>query len=281
VYYQYTPSSGGTRSGSSSGQTGPSGSFTFSSTLAGAKYTINASIYGQVFNPYNNTVSNLPMQATSEFVITCPSENMSLNVVGYNMEPIPNARIELIELTNGLFNSATTDSSGVVNTQVTFGTYHAKVYKDNILINETSIQAFGSSQKQIRCTLYGIQVSVSVVDFFGSPISNANVTLNGPATEKLTATTQGDGTATFTNVIGGNMQIIASAPGVDNAYQALALTVNQPTSVQVKMEKYVSVGGLLVQASTLLTLALIIVAVILVVVVELFLRRRGKHAPKS
>jgi hypothetical protein len=281
VYYQYTPSSGGTRSGSSSGQTGPSGSFTFSSTLAGARYTINASIYGQVFNPYNNSVSNLPMQATSEFVITCPSENMSLSVVGYNMEPIPNARIELIELTNGLFNSATTDSSGAVNTQVTFGTYHAKVYKDNILINETNIQAFGSSQKQIRCTLYGIQVSVSVVDFFGSPISNANVTLNGPATEKLTATTQGDGTATFTNVIGGNMQIIASAPGVDNGYQALALTVNQPTSVQVKMEKYVSVGGLLVQASTLLTLALIIVAVILVVVVELFIRRRGKHAPKS
>ena len=282
IMYQYQVTNGGAlKSGSSSGQTSPSGSFTFNSTLAGARYTINASLYNQVFNPYNNTVFNLPVRATSELLITCPSQNITINVVGYNLEPIPNARIELIELTNGLFNSATTDSSGAVTTQVTFGTYHAKVYKDNILINETNLQAFSDSQKQVRCTLYGIQVSVSVVDLFGSPIPNANVTLNGPAAEKLTATTQGDGKVTFSNVIGGDMQIIASAPGVDNAYQALALTVDQPTSVQIKIDKYVSVGGLLIQASTMLTMVLILVAVILLALVELYIRRRAKRVAKS
>ena len=282
IFYQYQlTSGGGLKSGSSSGQTGPSGSFTFNSTLAGARYTINASMYNQVFNPYNNTVSNLPVQPTSEFIITCPNKNVAINVVGYNLEPIPDARIELIELTNGLFTSATTDSSGTVAAQVTFGTYRARVYKDNILVNETNIQAFSDSEKQIRCTLYGIQVSVSVVDFFGSPIPNANVILNGPGTEKLTATTLGDGKATFSNVIGGNLQIIAHAPGVDNAYQSLVLTVDQPTSVQIKIDKYISVVGMLIQVSTMLTILVILVAVVLLALVEVYIRRRRKHATKS
>ena len=98
---------------------------------------------------------------------------------------IPGASINLVELTNGLFYTATTDSSGSATSQVTFGMYRLQIYKDNILINETNIEVFSTSQQQIICTLYGIQVSVSVVDFFGTPISNANVTLNGPATEQL------------------------------------------------------------------------------------------------
>ena len=79
-------------------------------------------------------------------------------------------------------------------------------------------------------------MSVKVVDFFGNPISNANVTLNGPATERFSAMTKSDGTATFNNVVGGDMQIVAFAPGAQNNYQAITLTVNQPTSVQIKIE---------------------------------------------
>jgi hypothetical protein len=202
-------------------------------------------------------------------------------VVGYNLEAIPDARIELVELTNGLFYAAATDSSGSATSQVTFGRYRARVYKDNILINETNVEAFSESQKQIRCTLYGIQVSVSVVDFFGQPIPNANVTLNGPEAEKLSAFTQGDGTATFSNVIGGDMQIVAFASGVENSYQALALTVDQPTSVQIKIDKYVALGPLLIQASSLLTIAIILIAIILFALVEIYRRRRVKRVSES
>ena len=84
-----------------------------------------------------------------------------------------------------------------------------KFMKDDILINETTIQVFGATQQTIVCNLYGIQVSVSVVDFFGHPISNANVTLNGPCNRTLSAMTKSDGTATFNNVVGGDMQIVA------------------------------------------------------------------------
>ena len=154
--------------------------------------------------------------------------------------------------------------------------YRARVYKDNTLINETNVQVFSNSQQQIRCTLFGIQLSVEVVDFFGNPISNVNVTLNGP--EKISQVTQSDGKATFNNIIGGNMQIIAQASGTKDAYQAITLTVNQPTSVQIKIDKYVALGSMLIPASALITMIIILVAIILFAMVEIYRRRRVKHA---
>ena len=115
---------------------------------------------------------------------------------------------------------------------------------------------------------------MAVVDFFGSPISNVNVTLNGPT--KLSAVTKSDGTATFNDIIGGNMQLIAQVPGAQDAYQATTLTVNQPTSVQIKMDKYVALGPLLMQVSSLVTILIILVAVILFALVEVYRRRRAK-----
>ena len=259
-----------------SGQTDSSGSFLLHSALAGASYIIDASVYNQIFNAGNNTINNLPAQATVPVFIICPSKTVSLNVVGYNQEAIPDARIELVELSNGLFYSATTDSNGAASTQATFGSYRARIYKDNILINETNLQVFDNTQQQIRCTLFGIQLSVAVVDFFGNPISNANVTLNGP--DKMSAATQGNGKAIFDNIIGGDIQIIAQASGSKDAYQAVALTVNQPTTVQIKIDKYVALGSLLIPASSLITLMIILVAIILFATVEIYRRRRAKAA---
>ncbi len=282
ITYQYQLTNGGSsQTGNASGQTDPSGAFMLNSTLTGISYTINALLYNQVFNSGNNTANNVPAQAISEIVITCPNEPLSINVVGYNQAAIPGARIELVELTSGLFYTASTDSSGSVTSQVTFGMYRARIYKDNILINETNIQVFSSTQKQIQCTLYGIQVSVSVVDFFGRPIPNANVTLNGPETERFSAITKGDGTATFSNVIGGDMQIVAFASGAQNGYQAVTLTVVQPTSVQIKIDRYIALGSLLIQTSSLITIAVILVAVILFAAVEIYRRKRVKHTLES
>jgi len=259
-----------------SGQTDSSGSFVLHSALAGSSYTIDASIYDQIFNAGNNTISNLPAQATVQVFIICPSKTLSLKVVGYNQEAIPDARVELVELSNGLFYSATTDNNGAASAQATFGMYRARVYKGNALINETNVQVFNDSQQQIRCTLFGIQLSVAVVDFFGNPISNVKVTLNGP--EQLSEVTQNNGKVIFNNIVGGNMQIIAQATETKDAYQALALTVNQPTEVQMKIEKYVALGSLLIPASSLITILIILVAIILFALVEIYRRKRVKPA---
>lgn len=274
ITYRYQTATG-TKTGTTSGRTGASGSYTLTSTLSEASYTINASVYNQVFNLGNNTVASLERKATSEVTIICPSRTLNLNVVSYGSEPIPDARIELIELTNGLFYTGNTDSSGSITSEVTFGKYRARIYKDNILINESTLDAFNSGQKQIRCTLYDIQVIVSVVDFFGSPIPNVGITLNGPENEKLSAETKGDGKAIFDNVIGGDMQVVA-ALGVENAYQTLTLTVDQPMTIQMKIDKYVALGPMLIQTSSLLTVLIVLVAVLLFALVEVYRRKKTK-----
>jgi len=271
--------SGNNRSGNLTGKTNAQGAYVLASTLAGATYTVDASVHGKVFNRFNNTFSNLPNIAHPQVTIICPAENLTLGVTGYNHEAIPDARIELVELSNGLFYSATTATSGNAKTQVTFGIYRVRVYEGNALINETTLEVFSETQKQIQCTLYGIQLTVSVVDLFGSPIPNAKVTLNGATS--ISATTMGNGIATFDNIIGGNMQILTQAPGSQDASQSITVTINQPARVQVKIDKYISLGGMLVGASTLITVIIVLIAIVLFALVEVYLRRRTKTTPAS
>jgi len=282
IIYQYvTTKESLSKTGSASGQTGLSGTFTLNSTLTGIRYIINASIYGIVFNMGNNTVSSLPVQSISKVLILCPSRILTLTVLDYNMAAIPSARIEMFEVTSGLFYGNVTDSSGTVTMEVTFGKYRLRVYTDNILLNETIIEVFSDTQREISCSLYNIQVSVTVVDYFAQPISNVNVQLNGPGIGTRSATTQTNGTTTFSNVIGGNMQIIAYPTGMENSYEAMNLRIEEPTAIQIKMAKYILIGPFLIESSVLATFIIIFAAIILFLSIEIYRRKRIKPANRE
>jgi hypothetical protein len=276
IYPYVTTEESLSKTGSASGQTGLSGTFTLNSTLTGISYTINASIYNIVFNIGNNTVSSLPVQPISKVLIVCPSRTLTLTVLDYNMAAIPSARIEMFEVTSGLFYGNVTDSSGTVTMEVTFGKYRLRVYTDNILLNETIIEVFSDTQREIRCSLYNIQVWVTVVDYFAQPIPNVNVQFNGPGIGTRSATTQTNGTATFSNVIGGNMQIIAYPTGMENSYEAMNLRIEEPTAVQIKMAKYILIGPFLIETSVLATCIIIFAVIILFLSLEIYRRKRAK-----
>jgi len=277
ITYQYvTTKDALSKTGSASGQTGLSGTFTLNSTLPGISYTINASLYGVVFNIENKTVSSLPAQPIYEVLLLCPSRMLTLTVVDYNMEAIPDARIELFEVTSGLFYGAVTDSSETVTLEVTFGKYRLRVYTNDILLNGTFVEVFSDTQCAIRCSLYNIQVGVKVVDYFTQPMSNVNVVLNRPGTGTRSAITQTDGTRTFSNVIGGNIQIIAYPIGVENSYEAVNLQVEEPTVIQIKMAKYILIGPFLVETSVLATFVIIFAAIIMFLSIEIYMKKRAK-----
>lgn len=277
ITYQYvTTKESLSKTGSASGQTSLSGTFTLNSTLTGISYIINASIYGVVFNIGNNTVSSLPVQPISKVLILCPSRTLTLKILDYNMAAIPSARVEMSEVTSGLFYVNVTDSSGTVTMEVTFGKYRLRVYTDNILLNEIIIEVFSDIQREIRCSLYNIQVWVTVVDYFAQPIPNVNVQLNGPGIGTRSATTQTDGTTTFSNVIGGNMQIIAYPTGMENSYEAVNLQIEEPTAIQIKMAKYVLIGPFLIETSVLATCIIIFAVIILFLSIEIYRRKRAK-----
>jgi hypothetical protein len=277
LVYQYVTTKGGvSKTGRVSGQTGLSGTFSFNSTLPGISYTINASLYGVVFNINNNTVSDFPAQPTFQVTILCPSRTLTLKIVDYNLAVIPNARVELVEQTSGIFVGAVTDDAGAVSVEVTFGKYRVRVYTGNILLNETVIGVFSDTQSEVRCVLYNLQVSVVVVDYFGQSIPNVNVMLRGSEQATRSAVTQSDGTATFDNVIGGNMQIIAYLNGSENSYEAVNLQIEAPTAITIKMGKYVFLGAFLIETSLLATLIIILVAAFLFLSMEIYRRKRFK-----
>jgi hypothetical protein len=277
ITYQYVTTKGGvSKTGSASGQTDLSGTFSFNSTLPRIGYTINASLYGVVFNTNNNTVSDVPAQPTFQILILCPSRTLTLKILDYHLAAVPNARIELVEQTSGIFYAAVTDNAGTVSVEVTFGKYLLRIFTGNILLNETVIEAFSDTQIEIRCILYNLQVSVIVVDYFGQPIPNVNIMLRGPEKITRSATTQTDGTATFDNLIGGNMQIIAYLNGGEASYEAANLQVEAPTAIKIKMGEYVLLGSFLIETSLLATLIIILAAAILFLSMEVYTRKRLK-----
>lgn len=279
VTYQYTKTTDGTsETGSASGQTDLSGNFILNSVLPGISYNINASFYGVVFNADNKTVPNLPVQAVFEVTIICPSQFLTLKITDYNMEAIPNARAELVEVTSGLFEAAKAEASGTLTVEVTFGKYRLRVYKDDILLNSTVIEVFSDSEQEIRCGLYNIQVSVNVVDYFNQPIPNINVVLRGSGAESWSSTTRSNGAATFDNVIGGDMQAITYPQGGETSYQAVSLRVEEPTTIDVRLAKYVLIGPFLVESSELATFVIILLAILLFVSIEVYRRKRVKVA---
>jgi len=279
VTYQYvTTKDGASKTGAASGETDLSGSFILNSILPRTSYTINASLYGMVFNADNNTVTGLPVQPISEVIILCPSHTLTLKILDYNLAAIPKARIELFEVTSGLFHGATADDAGAVTLEVTFGKYRLRVYKDDILLNEIVIEVFSDTQREIRCSLCNIQVSVTVVDYFNQPIPNINVVLHGSGIGTRSATTESDGTATFSNVIGGNMQIIAYPEGIESSYEAVNLRIEEPKTVQIRLAKYILIGPFLIESSALATFIVILLAIILFVSIEVYRRKRAKLA---
>jgi hypothetical protein len=199
---------------------------------------------------------------------------VALKVVGYNQAPVANSRLELVEMTSGIFYGYTTDSSGNVNAEATFGEYKLRVYVNSILLNETVLEVFGNTQNEIRCSLYNIQISVKVVDYFGQSISNAEVVVNRPGMEKVSATTAATGTATFNSIIGGSMQIVAYPKGMENSYEAVNVQVIAPESIQIEMSNYVLLGSVLIGTSLIVTMIIIASVAILFLLLEILRRKQ-------
>jgi hypothetical protein len=272
ITFQYQTRTGINQKGNATGQTNLSGVYLLNSTLPGITYQIAASKFETVFNTTNSAVD---VEPTTEVIVICPSELLMLKTVDYNFATLANARVTLIEQASGIFYTVTTDSTGTAQAQVTFGQYRASVYTDdNVLLNETIISVLGDTQSQIRCALYNIDISVKVVDFFGSPINNVNVQLSRPGMSPQVSNTQSNGISIFTNVIGGDIQIVAYPNGNPNAFTAKNLQVNAPTTIEVSMDRYIVLAGSLIEVSTLATIVLVLIVVLLLAGV-VFYRRTG------
>jgi hypothetical protein len=281
INYTYiTTKEGKIENGSITSQTDLSGLSFINSTLSHANYTVDASRYGIVFNKNNNTIQYLPAKAWFNVTILCPTKALTLNITENHRNPLPSARVELIEQMGGISYTEVTNGTGMVARNCTFGNYIVKVYMDNILLKETSLELFNDTYREIYCQLYNLTVSVKVVDYFGQPISNAKVTWQLESLQD-SALTKSDGSVAFNNIIGGDLQVTVYLPGQSQPFMVTTSSVDSSRTIEMKLDKYVILAGLLVETSYFVTAIIIAVTVILALSIEVYRRKRSKPQKSS
>jgi len=248
----------------------------FSSLLANITYIINASRYGKVFNQNNNTISNLPARAYVDVTIFCPAITLEVNVTDAQHQPIANVTVKTQELMGGLHYSKNTNLDGKAVLNCTFGKYFIKVYAGEIALNETALDLFQNQSISVQCRLYGLTVLVKVVDYFGQPISNANVKLQREGLAPRSNRTQPDGVTAFSSITGGSLQMTVYLFDQTQPCVARVFFADSSRTIEIRLEKYVILGGFLVETGNLATAIIIVATALLVLFVEVYRRKRSK-----
>ncbi|MEM2105683.1 MAG: hypothetical protein QXV21_04350 [Candidatus Bathyarchaeia archaeon] len=278
--YNYTTNYGTpeNRTATESKRTDINGLVVFPSVLTNVTCVVNASLYGIVFNVGNNTIADLPVVEYVNATVLYPTRRLNVQVLDANNQPIPSATLRAQELTVGLFTESEA-VNGNTTLNCTFGYYSVKVFFGSILLNE-SVFNLTSSDIEVnvimKCHLYGLNIAVKVFDYFGQPVSGANVVLRRDSLQNSAQTDSG-GTANFPNAIGGEIQIDVYMPGQSEPCVTKTFNVGDSTVLTIKVDRFVVLAGFLVETGYLATAIIVIVTALFIIVLEVCRRRRFKH----
>lgn len=240
-------------------------------------YSLNASRYGM---PFFNTTSDFPLPVAAWYNVTivCPNENLYLNVTDGSGQPIRNASVNAIEEAGGLLYSNDTLADGTTTLRATFGRYLVQVYVGGIKLNETTIDLnYITVNATINCSLYGLDVSVKLTAYFGQAIPNLNVTLEWIGYPNSTSTVSGsDGIASFKGIVGGNLTLTVSMKGQSNPLAVTTANVYNSTTIEIRLDKYIILAGMLVDLGQFATVLAIVLIVIFIVCLEVYRRKRSR-----
>lgn len=275
ISYHYVTTKGNLEeNGSMTGETSVSGVFLLNSTLPRIDYNINASRYGVIFNRENNTVEDLPALGQFNATIVCPAQTLTLNITDHYENQIANANVEMIEQMGGISYEKATDVHGTVSINCTFGKYSVRIYKDDLLLNETFVTIFNDTNIMVHCKLCNLTISLKILDYFGQLIPVTNVTVLRDGFQYLPSS-KSAGVTEFSNIVGGDLQVTVYLHEQTQPWVVRSFYVDRSTTIEIRMPKYVLLAGLLVETSQLTTALIIVLAVILIFSVEIY---RRKHS---
>jgi hypothetical protein len=187
--------------------------------------------------------------------------------------------VQIYEFAGGLYppGNQTTDASGNVTFSASFGEYQIRLYNPNetILLNETYYNLVNANAFFLmRSNICHANLSVTVLDYLGLPMSNVEVELERDGAATVTLKTNGKGVAFFNGITGGNCFISISA-GSGSPIGTANVFVEGNSATTVTVGGYVSVFGLLVGTSQFAVILTFIVFIVLLLFF-LFYRRRSK-----
>jgi hypothetical protein len=244
------------------------------SMLPNVTYTLNVSRYDMLFKT-NLTIQSLPSTTWYNLTIICPTMTLNINVTDARGRPVNDAAVEAQELLGGRYYSRTT-ANGAVSLNCPFGKYTVMVLIKGVTVNETTVSLNETSVNlPIVCSFYGFDVSVQAVDYFGQPIPNVNVTLQR-SEWRDSRLAGGDGLATFGNTFGGDLNVTIRLAGQSEPSVVSSVSVDNSTPIEIKIDRYVLLAGMMVEASQLLAVVIVLIVAVLFLSVEVFRRRWRK-----
>lgn len=250
------------------------------SLLPDLQYDLNITRYGTWFN--ETSISQLLVNKTAvasyNVTVSLPTLTLQVNATKSGGQPLNNTLVRVQELSGEPLYEQYTDVNGSATFNPPLGKYSVMVYDNSgILLNETTLDLFQNQSTLVQCDFYGLTISVKVIDYFGQGIGNVNVKLMREGEPTMSAPpTQGDGTATFNNVIGGTLEIALYLGNSAQPIVTQGITVQNSTTIQVRIDKYIVLGGFLVETSEFATVIAILLAIVFVLALEVYRFRRLK-----
>ena len=248
-------------------------------------YTIEARRYGSIFNTTN--IEKLPAKINASWAnitITCPTYTMFAYVEDSKGLPLQNVEVAVYEWSSGVtepVQSKITNYRGSVTFDLTFGKYKIWVYNQNhtIVLNKTVVNLIKDQLfLVIQCKIFNVDLSVIVNDYVGHPIPNALVKVEREGVEIGSLTTGSNGTVSLHGIIGGDYRI--SVYVTENLEETRTLYLDETKVVVFKLDKYLVVGGYLMETTQLIAWISLGIMVALFVLALMF-RRFRKVKEKS
>jgi hypothetical protein len=147
--------------------------------------------------------------------------------------------------------------------------------QSGIKLNETTVNLNQTSNLSIICNLYDLDIFVMVVDYFGQPIPNVNVTLQRTG-QRRSHVAGADGLASFSNIVGGSTQVTVRLSGQSDPCVVTTTYLDSSRTIELKIDRYVALAGMLLETAHLLTLIIVVLIVVAILCLEVLRRRRLK-----
>ncbi len=248
----------------------------FQNMFTNISYTIQANRYTYIFD-----TATINLTSTSWLNITCPTYELIISVYDRNGLALQDAQVKVYEWgigLSGLVGMENTGATGEVAFNSTFGKYIVDVYKDEILLNQTTILLINQpTTLTVYCRLYNLTLGINVLDFFGQGTPNANITIVREGTVLSSLNTGVGGGAQFTNLVGGNYRILVYIG--EKTYESTTLYLQESTTITLKIGGIVSIGGFITETSLFITA--VFMSLLIAIFLLAFIYHRVKSTPKE
>jgi len=271
--YNYTTRDNTSLTQTDSLPTNTTGMAEFHNLFTNLTYQVNAKRYDLLF--HNTTLTIVPDPAPwISLQLTLPNNRLNLRVFDSKGASAVGLLVKIYEFSETVLatplQSFEIDSSGVASSVFPFGRYRVRAFEDDLLLNETIVNLVNDpTDIDFNLETANLEVTVSVYDYFGGPLANAEVRIErGSGSQYVfveSGLTGADGSVTFASIIGGNSRVFVYLAGrpVAVATQFLASGSNRVT---FRLNEYVAVFGFAIETGTFVLMCFFVVLIVVFLV---------------